>query len=79
MLLFASPTSTVKERERVAQYWSTSTCCKLLLGTHYFIIKSAHCNVVNRPVISEFHYTLHGYPINFVLGCIAAAPDPARD
>jgi len=28
--------------------------------------------------LNEFYYTLHGYPINFVL-CIAAPPDPARD
>jgi len=28
----------------------------------------------------EFYYTLHEYPIDFVLGYyIAAAPDPARD
>ena len=32
----------------------------------------------NLQQISEFYYTLHGYPINFVLGCIAAALDPAR-
>ena len=29
---------------------------------------------------NEFYYTLHGNPINFVLGYyIVAAPDPARD
>ena len=34
----------------------------------------------NLQQTNEFYYTLHGYPINFVLGyCIAAAPDPARD
>jgi len=28
--------------------------------------------------MNEFYYTLHRYPINFVLGYyIAAAPDPA--
>jgi len=31
----------------------------------------------------NYYYTLHGYPINFnlhwVIYCIAAAPDPARD
>jgi len=33
----------------------------------------------NLQYISELYYTLHGYPVNFVLGCIAAAPDPTRD
>ena len=33
----------------------------------------------NLQQISEFYYTLHGYAINLVLGCIAPAPDPARD
>ena len=29
---------------------------------------------------NEFYYTIHRYPINFVLGyCIAAAPDLAKD
>jgi len=30
------------------------------------------------PTCSKFYYTLHGYPINVVLGCIAAGLDPAR-
>jgi len=34
-------------------------------------------NNVNLQQIN--HYTLHGYPINFVQGyCIAAEPDPVR-
>jgi len=42
-----------------------------------------HMNTENRgrqlAVNNECYYTLHGYPISFVLGyCIAAAPDPAR-
>jgi len=41
-------------------------------------------NIANRwhhIAVTKFtSYTLHNYPINFVLGyCIAAAPDPAWD
>jgi len=40
---------------------------------------SHHVNIANRwHQLAINNYTLHGYPIDFVLTyCIAAAPDPA--
>jgi len=33
----------------------------------------------NKQINCTYSYTLHRYPINFCIYCIAAAPDPARD
>jgi len=51
------------------------------LTNNVIIITMNNCrHGTNLQQTNEFYYSLHTYPINFVLGyCIAAAPDPARD